>query len=213
MEKDKIEIKDGIINQVKFGKFGNNKKILWVLKEANDPNGKKDWDLTDFLRNRSSGLFRYPSWKKTFGLLCKVSWGILTTESINTINEFDDKKLTDILDYIAVVNLKKTPGFAYTDMILFKKEIDKEDCAKNLLYQIDKQIEPEIIICGNIFHLTNIVTDESFNFDEDWTYIDSKNRIWINSWHPNARIPHEKHFNDVFNAYKNAENQIQNSVH
>ncbi|HBG70055.1 MAG: hypothetical protein A2W93_09970 [Bacteroidetes bacterium GWF2_43_63] len=211
------KIKDGIINEDKFGKLGNKKKLLWVLKEVNDPKGKKDWDLTEFLRVRDSkeGLFSYEKWKNTFGLLCKVSWGILTTNSFDEINEFDDKKLTDILDYIAVANLKKSPGISYTDMNLFKREIEKENCAEKIFDQINTQIKPEIIICGNTFHLTNVVKDENFDFDDDWTYVDSQNRIWINSWHPNVRkknYTHEKHFNEVINAFKKAEIQKQKSV-
>lgn len=49
---NKNEIEDGLICPKKFGKRPNSKfKILWIFKEANDPNGG-GWSLIDFLATR-----------------------------------------------------------------------------------------------------------------------------------------------------------------
>ena len=50
-------------------------RILWVLKEAHADEG--GWSLCDFLANNEGGLDKYPDWKKTFGKVAQVSWGML----------------------------------------------------------------------------------------------------------------------------------------
>ena len=76
----KKEVIDGIICPEKFGNHPNsNLRILWILKEANDP-GKGGWSLIDFLGTRNDdteGLFHYEKWAATWGLVIKVSWGLL----------------------------------------------------------------------------------------------------------------------------------------
>jgi len=62
---NKNEIEDGIICPEKFGKHPKSKyRILWILKEANDPKGG-GWSLIDFLgtrKDKANGLFHYSRW-------------------------------------------------------------------------------------------------------------------------------------------------------
>jgi hypothetical protein len=95
------EVTDGILCPKKFGKYPKSKhRILWILKEANDPKGG-GWSLTDFLTTRvdkSEGLFHYTRWAATFGLVIKVSYGLLNGFIDYDKIEKDLKKASEILD-------------------------------------------------------------------------------------------------------------------
>jgi len=204
MNKNKIEIADGIINQEKFGKFGNNKKILWVLKEVNDPKQDESWSLTEFLRYREKedeGLFGCNGWENhTYGRVCEVSWGVLYPNlSFEDIRSKSEEDFASILDSIAVINVKKTPGLSKTN----QREL--ENVAKNnqkTLNEQIKKISPDIIICGNTFYLLN-VADENFDHMKDWRFVDRDNKIWINAYHPSRPYPWKKYFEEIIVAIKN----------
>jgi hypothetical protein len=50
MTKNQIIITDGKINPEVFNL--EQTRLLWILKEANDPTSKEGWDMCEFLRDR-----------------------------------------------------------------------------------------------------------------------------------------------------------------
>jgi hypothetical protein len=100
-------IRDGITNPERFVKAPF--KILWILKEANDPDGS-GWDLREFHRN----VTVYSNWRRTYSKIMDVSYGI-----INGITEY--KKLPDelskmsVLEDVAIINVKKIGGNSLAD--------------------------------------------------------------------------------------------------
>jgi hypothetical protein len=144
---NKNEIEDGIVCPIKFGKHPNSKRrILWILKESNDPNGG-GWSLTDFLATRvdeSEGLYHYNRWRATFGLVIKVSFGLLNGFVDYDKIEKDLKKASEILDYIAVINIKKVPGGSRASLSKLAEEINPPEIQKQIL-----EIKPDIVIGGN----------------------------------------------------------------
>jgi len=195
---NKKEIKDGIICPEKFGKHPKSKhRILWILKESNDLNGG-GWSLTDFLAKREDpeGLFSYNRWRATFGLVIKVSYGLLNGFiGFDEIEKIDIKKASEILDYIAIINIKKVPGGS----LAYLPEIAEGINPQVILKQIN-EIKPDIVIGGNtLWILANnkLFLDNKELSEESWGLF--KNKIlWVNAYHPGIRtITHKKYYSEI----------------
>lgn len=208
MKKGKLGfITDGIVNESKFGKYpGSNLKILWILKEVNAKDPSESWDLTEFLRCRKEkedGLFNYVRWKSTFGLIVKVSWGLL-----NGLCKFEQipkdlKNAADILDYIAVININKSPGSKRASWKRIKKSFLDLENQKFLLQQI-KEIKPNIIIGGKtlwLFYKNNVLLSNSDFNDKNWGYY-RNGVLWIDAYHPNqTKIKHKQYYEEIWKIY------------
>jgi hypothetical protein len=187
-------VTDGIVNEPIYRK--EQKKLLWILKEANAKEGDDVWDMSLFLRERSveqGGLFSYSKWKNTFGLLCKISWGVLEPSlSFEEVENFDDEKLSSVLDRIAYINLKKEAGGARVDYNNFENKIDVSFINSQI-----ETIKPNLIICGGTFHF--IKKDiPNFDYNKEWFYRDENGIRWINGYHTNQTIiSHKQYFETV----------------
>lgn len=195
---NKKEIEDGIICPEKFGKHPKSKhRILWILKEANDLSGG-GWSLTDFLAKREDpeGLFSYNRWRSTFGLVIKVSYGLLNGFiGFDEIEKIDLKKASEILDYIAFINIKKVPGGS----LAYLPEIAKGINPQVIFKQIN-DIKPDIVIGGNTLWI--LANNKLFLYSEElseesWGLF--KNKIlWVNAYHPGIRtITHKKYYSEI----------------
>lgn len=193
-----IEIEDGIICPEKFGKHQKSKhRILWILKEANDPDGG-GWSLTDFLATRvdeSEGLFRYKRWSATFGLVIKVSYGLLNGFINYDKIENDLKKASEILDYIAIINIKKVPGGSRAHLPKIAEEINPRVIQEQI-----NEIKPDIVIGGNtlwILAKNNLFLESKDLSPESWGLL--KNKIlWVDAYHPNnTSVTHEEYYSQI----------------
>lgn len=200
---NKKEIKDGIICPEKFGKHPKSKhRILWILKEANDLTGG-GWSLTDFLAKREDpeGLFSYTRWRATFGLVIKVSYGLLNGfVGFDEIEKIDLKKASEILDYIAFINIKKVPGGS----LAYLPEIAEMINPQVILKQIN-EINPDIVIGGNtLWILANnkLFLESKELSEESWGLF--KNKIlWVNAYHPGIRtITHKEYYSQIIKLAK-----------
>ena len=197
---DKNEIKDGIICPKKFGKHPKSKhRILWILKEANDPDGG-GWSLKDFLATRvdeSEGLFSYKRWSATFGLVIKVSYGLLNGYIDYDKIEDDLKKASDILDYIAIINIKKVPGGSRAYLSSIAKEMNPQVILKQI-----NEIKPDIVIGGNtlwILAKNNLFLQESDLSKKSWG-IYKNDVLWVDAYHPNnTTVTHEEYYSQIIN--------------
>ncbi len=169
-------IKDGIINNSQWN--SQQVKILFVLKEVNGNIGP---DLTKWLiENR--GLFG-----RTYPKVIKWAKTILeqTCEK--------DVAINDVIDKIAVINLKKIPGTSRTNKIQLKAFVEKYK--EQLKEQIDR-INPNIIVCGNVAYLYFDIYDEKIEKYDRYTTREEKNtpltmyfhkeRIILNAYHPSS---------------------------
>jgi hypothetical protein len=200
---NKKEIEDGIICPEKFGKHQKSKhRILWILKEANDPDGG-GWSLTDFLATRvddSEGLFSYNRWSATFGLVIKVSYGLLNGFIDFDKIENDLKKASDILDYIAIINIKKVPGGSRAYLPKIAEEINPQVILKQI-----NEIKPDIVIGGNtlwILAKNKLFLTESDLNKKSWGIY--KNEVlWVDAYHPNnTKVTHEEYYSQIIKLAK-----------
>lgn len=198
---NKNEIEDGIICPKKFGKHPNSKlRILWILKEANDPKGG-GWSLIDFLGTRkdlSEGLFHYKRWAATFGLVIKVSYGLLNGFIDYDKIEEELKKASEILDYIAVINIKKVPGGNRASLAKISKEINPQVILKQI-----NEIKPDIVIGGNtlwILAKNNLFLESkelSKLSNDNWGLCKDK-ILWVDAYHPNnTTVTHQEYYSQI----------------
>lgn len=200
---DNNEIEDGIICQNKFGKHPKSKlKILWILKESNDPDGG-GWSLIDFLATRTDqpgGLFHYKRWASTFGLVIEASYGLLNGFIKYDEIEKDLKRAAEILDYVAVINIKKVPGGSRSSLAEIANGINPQV----ILNQIN-EINPDIVIGGNtlwILAKNNLFLDESELSNESWGLFKG-GKIWVDAYHPNnTKVTHEEYYFQILNLVK-----------
>ena len=198
-------IKDGIINSSKFGKYPDSKlRILWIMKEVNGKNENESWDLRDYLRNISLKKYKvYEYWKATYGLVIKVSWGLL--EGVKELKEKQDvEEISCILDYIAVININKEPGKRRTG----KKRLENAyaEYSNELRKQIE-DIKPNIIIGGStlwLFYKNDFFHDNSYSNFDDKNWGEFKNGIlWINAYHPNQKkIKHKEYYKHIWEKFE-----------
>ena len=192
---------DGIVNSDLY--FATYPKILWILKEVNDPDGG-DWDMKDAindLKDPSRGIRK--GWGKTFNKIIYTTNGILNEQTYKQIDYIsDDPDLVDILKKTAFINLKKTPGGATA----YKPAVeDFYERHKDLILEQIKLINPDIIIGGNTFEFMGNDFEKIHPLGEKQilplihTYT-TPQRLIIDAYHPNAPINAQDYCDSIINA-------------
>ena len=186
-------IKDGIVDTNQWG-IGDNKKILFVMKEAYGEN--KDWDLTEWLRNVHPTL---RMWKR----IAKWVYGLQNTDAKTIcpyIRDLSDEKRKWALEQIAVINLKKSDGDSRSNI----SEITSYARADSIeLMKEFELIDPDIIVCGTTFHIliTEVFGMQPLNSNElcdNYFYrldVAGKKRLFLDYYHP------ANHWDDLLNYY------------
>jgi len=186
-------IKDGIVDNKQWG-AGNNKKILFVLKEAYGEN--TDWDMTEWLRDKQPTL---PIWKR----IAKWTYGLQNTDKnmiCPYVRELPDEQRRKALEQIAVINLKKSDGRSasnYSEITAYARA----DC-RELMREFEL-IDPDIIVCGSTFHtlITEVFGMQPVRRSElcdNYFYrleAAGKRRLFIDYYHP------ANHWDDLVNYY------------
>jgi hypothetical protein len=151
-----------------------------VLREVNDYPG----DLRDLL-NDSKELCRYSRWKATYGLVAKISSGLLN----NKWDEDADRlvKVENILQKIAVININKLGGKEKSSISKLRKAA-KEFYSQYILEQI-KALDPDIVILGGT---AEVLPEE-----------DIAKHKWIPAYHPGQRkIKHKQYYDRIVKRLK-----------
>lgn len=170
-------IRDGIINEDYYNK--SNPKILFLMKEANDPSSESEWDLAKDFNERMINNFprRIAEW----------SWGI--SNGFQPLDKItDDTLLHNSLKMVAILNVKKSGGGSSTDLEILREhmKVNKEFIKRQI-----NIIDPDIIIggLGQTKHWGLLI--------EDINWVDSGYDIKIARWgkkklidfyHPSYRV-------------------------
>ena len=127
-------LKDGIIDVKTY--FSENTKVLFILKEANWPNGQGD--MKEYLKNPQL----QGNWWKTWNNIAR--WTIALLDGTSYPKTITREYRATVLRRIAFINLKKEGGDNQADAV------ELIEAAKEDKEYINKQIEmyrPDIIIC------------------------------------------------------------------
>lgn len=126
--------------------FENSKgKVMYLLKEVNDPECKYDWTLPGLLssiQNKNKTFYR--TWKNI------SRWTLTTEHSDLTFRDIENNNylLFDGLSLFATTNLKKIAGTGNSDYEDIEKEAIKN--RDEWLEEINI-INPHVIICGGTY--------------------------------------------------------------
>lgn len=113
------------------------------------------------------------------------------------ICEYDEELLRanekEIIDRIAVVNVKKSNGERSSDYEDLKKYA-KED-RKELKEELEI-IQPDIIVCGNNYNLLKIVLGEELRDEDTWDTMMAlwKDTLVIDYYHPAVHYPNRVNY-------------------
>ena len=199
MEKDTVRIngiaqkregfnEDGIVNPDVWFQLPQDKRILFVLKETNNPE-HETWSLTEMLHGEKE--CNYTIWRRT------AEWakGILSCEAEKGADAYEwltGSMTKEYIQKIAVLNLKKSPGgnSSKLDEITAYAEADIELIEKEIGI-----IDPAVIVFGGTFDaFRNAYIKAALEKGECCPYycyqtIAGRERLLIDYWHPAGRYP------------------------
>jgi hypothetical protein len=160
----------------------DNLRLLFVLKEGNDPTGK--WSLEDDLRDFVASGAKYKSWAN---LACWTAFA--RSVSFDLTSRIDQQWRADQLRHSAFVNLKKVPGGATADN---PAVLDFALLHGDLLRQQISLYDPHLTIaCGsNTFHVLETVFEGTREKSENVFFYLKHQTLGtvIDFYHPQARI-------------------------
>jgi len=186
LKERKDVILDGAVNSERWNN-NKGKKILWILREANEC--PKDNDLRKLLNELASVPNPnkiYNKWKSTYGLVVKVSYGLLN--GYDKLGDWanDVDAIRSVLKDIAVINVNKYPGVSISN--LTKLSEYAEEFHETVLGQINS-LNPDIVILGGVENLLS-----------KWLPKHGSRRKWISAVHPGQRIlSHKEYYDRVVN--------------
>ena len=140
---------DGIINEEIYS--NQDLKVAFLLKEVNGSNSKDKWSLAEWLASLQNDN-ENKTWKKTWLNVCY--WcEILKDLNVNFSDIYakTEEEITKILHNVAVVNIKKKFGCSKSIYEELQKAI--KDYGDLTLYEIEKIIQPKLVICCGTFKL------------------------------------------------------------
>ncbi len=203
-------ILDGIVDVEKYLK--SDFKILWILKEPHDKGEHGKFDMRHLIQDAKYKTGLNPNMKATFTNIIYSTFAILNNFiSWKKIEDFrENNELIDVLQNIALINIRKLPGDASSD----DKEIENTYNAHKLL--LLKQIEiinPDIIIGGGT--IKHLYTDLKLSKADKKTltkfenvnnypkaYFTADKKIIIETCHPAARVSQEVYCSNIINGVK-----------
>lgn len=169
-------IEDGIVNLPKW--INQKPKLLFFLKEAYGG----PFDLAKALNKAGADFGRSQIWWRV------AIWTQAIYDSIIPPQQYDERtiigKADEIIRSISVINIKKSHGQKSsnnTDLEKFLAD-DKAELAEEL-----NIINPDVILCGNTFHLlesADIFPGIRKGKSDDYIWND---KLIINYWHPSGR--------------------------
>ena len=196
---------DGIIDVDEY--LNTAPKILWILKEPHDevedglPSGG-GWNFSNDFLAKDDYYKKLNRSKATWNKIVYTSFGILDGfKKFSQMDKLEDNpSMYSVVKKIAVINVKKLPGFTETPSFsIIKNSYDKH---KEILHQQIELYNPDIIIGGSTLHLffdyLKISKDDLLHDEANYAIKNSK--LYITAYHPAQReISQEKYVNEIVN--------------
>jgi len=195
-QQHKVFIPDGVVCPEKWKAAKN--KVLFLLKEVNG--GEKEWDERDYLRNYNKEQQYIDTHSPTIAVLIQwihaifadneLDWSMVLKQTQNVDYQ------TELLEQIALVNVKKVPGGGTVDGEKFdaywKKPENIQNLKEQLLFCLSAENAPDFVICGaTSWYYNEIFKDEKLQWvttSRGVSYCKHRNTIVVDYCHPQARI-------------------------
>lgn len=184
-ERDEHFVIDGIINPEKYLKAKY--RILWLLKE---PVGGSSWSYLEEFNNKTDWFRKYSLANPTLRRIIYTSYAILKGNQWSDIPYANEEEGLDIIQEIAFINIKKSPGDSISEYNTIQEHYYKN---KELLKQQIDLCNADIIIFGNTLQyfdkdLFNGLT-QAEKQQTNWgnVFFDTGKKLYIHTWHPAVR--------------------------
>lgn len=207
-------IPDGIVDIQKY--IDSKVKILWILKEPYDdvvdgkPYGGGWHYIHDMLnpKNPEQSLYKKlnPS-KSTFHPIAYVSYSILNDFKLWSEMDYirDDQTIIDAIYSIAIINVKKLPGFSVTSD--YSTIIEAYYQNREILHRQIDIYNPDVVIGGNtmnLFFKDLGIFESDIQHSFPVNFAEKNNRIFIDAYHPAQKhIKRELYINSIVTVVKN----------
>lgn len=202
-------ISDGVVNENKY--LTSRPKICFFLKEAYSKEPAGDWSLTEWL---SEGAMT-----RMWSTVAEWTYGLThtTSSSIPHRPQLSAAEKTELLQSIAIVNVKKSNGAVQSDYhdLLQYADADREFLKRELSI-----LKPDIIVCGNNSSMLRLLYGAtiqqngkvSSNGDIDYAFMNKNgyallgNQIILDFYHPANQYPAIMNYYTVCSLYQQALN-------
>lgn len=155
------------------------RKLLWVLREPNDTSPTSNqWDLRTFLQTPAWAMTDQKRSGTTWSNIARCSYGIIL-HPCTFENAEANFKTSAILRRIAVMNIKKAPGF---DRVVWRelKCWAARDAA--FIREEVEIIDPQIIVCGGT--LDYLCDALGVLYDKEAERVQWRNKVIVGWGHP-----------------------------
>ena len=203
----KVFIPDGIVNPEKWSKA--KVKVLFLLKEVNG--GDKEWDERDYLRKynveqryidtHSPTISVLVQWVHAFQASDELTWEDVLTQVQNPEIQ------SELLEQIALVNVKKVPGGGTVDGEKFDQYWSNSENVQNLREQLELYFSaesPDFIVCGaTAWYYNELFKTEKLKWEvtsRGIYFCKHKKTMVIDFCHPQARISSNIKYYALFDA-------------
>lgn len=182
--KDEHFVPCGVVDEDAYG--ASRPRVMFLLKEVNDPGHDKTWTLPGFLRGQvEKGIEgQYRMWREVGTWVHGLRSGF---------PKFKDAQAGRVegLRAIAVTNLKKSGGGGQADMEKVE-EVAKRD--RELWEEEIRIMDPDLIVCGNTYW----IIEDILNFGPPpipgtcgarhaIANVGGRDRVFLETYHPAAR--------------------------
>lgn len=141
-----VEVLDGIVDQTAWDAAPL--KVLWLLREVNDPSQTWRADLRTVLCAWAEDL--HPNGVPTWLPVAKVTYGLLHPDQPWSTWAHDKSVYLGSLRSIAAVNIKKTGGGATSKWTQLEEAYGQN---KDELWTQIREAQPDVVIGGNTLYL------------------------------------------------------------
>ncbi|HEX7122140.1 MAG TPA: hypothetical protein VF178_07195 [Gemmatimonadaceae bacterium] len=176
-------------------------RILWILREVYGDG--TPWDLRGFLGDREK-LFSYPRWHATYGLVAKVSHGLLHAIPPAGFHQLSAREAAQALDSIAVINLNKLGGGAQVNWPTFLERVRQfETFAARQV----KALAPEMVIAAGTFDVLPATIRSSLQHAETGghSYSHATMPFLVRAHHPGQRrMRHDTYYGNIASQLEQA---------
>jgi hypothetical protein len=169
----------GVFNEYEYSKL--DLKVLFVLKEVIDDSKNEIWSLVDLINNQINEQKFLTIWKR----IGELSFGLYNDfpPYHSTVTAmFHNPNISEGLEKLAVINLKKTGGKNQSEMSEIRESAIEN---RELIIKELEIINPDLFVCGGNFDIVCELLDIKFSYSKSGARIAKfKEKLLIEFLHP-----------------------------
>lgn len=217
-----ILVYDGIVDEDCFAK--QEKKVLFLLKDGNDPNRYEDGNgytyrdlyatAMETTKTETPKTRLYTMWR----YMCM--WMRIIEDPNFTLDQcwdkthgFDVDCMRRYLTHFATVNIKKSAGKGTNDKTYAPALKRAVEHYYGLVKKEIALINPNLVICGDTFDYIKDKYDADIKkLPNGRRYFICEDCVYLEYWHPSARFGYEKHFSRFQETYTELKKVLDGNI-